>query len=93
MRWFGLSIAPFSKHNERFARASTVKFPDFALLRLRSPPFKSSHLRLTQKTLSRSRNIHRHGHTYTREEDEGEREREREREGERRRKARTRRER
>ena len=40
MRWFGLSFAPFSKHNERFARQyrySTRASPAFALHKLRSP--------------------------------------------------------
>ena len=38
--WFGLSLAPFSKHNERFARQyrySTKVSPDVALLKLSSP--------------------------------------------------------
>ena len=38
--WFGSSLAPFSKHNERFARRyrySTKNSPDVALLKLSSP--------------------------------------------------------
>ena len=58
----------YPKHNERFARQCRYEPPpefppDFALLKLRSPSFKSS-LFFLLIPLSRSRNSQRHGHTY-----------------------------
>ena len=62
MRWFGLSIAPFSKHNERFARQYRYEPPPGSLLTL---PFsgcvdhpESPGSLVSLKPLSRSRNVH-----------------------------------
>ena len=57
MRWFGLSSAPKPKCDKRFARQyrhSTRVSPDFALLKLRSPSFKSHLFFLPQKGKERN---------------------------------------
>ena len=68
VRWFGLSFAPLSKHNERFARqyrcGPPPVSPDAGLLRLRSPSFQVLTFLVLLKPLSRSRHVHIHRHRH-----------------------------